>query len=393
MRLLSALLLAALPLPLAAQARAVAPRGAAPQHDLVIANGRAIDPETGLDGVRWIGIRNGTIAAVSRTPLRGRDTLDARGHVVAPGFIDLHAHGQQLPAARMQAFDGVTTALELEAGTLPVGQAYERAAKEGRPINYGFSAAWVFGRIAEKEQMEPDGALSYFQDAQRRTGWQYTIAGPDEVARIVARVEQGLKEGAIGIGVLSGYAPGAGHKEHYAVAKLAKAHGVPTFTHVRHLSVIEPKSSFEAFEELIALAASTGAHMHISHLNSNSTRDIPAIAELIRGAQQRGLTITTEAYPAVSPPFTVPFHSTLPVLLSSATIVASEPPGVTISRLPSTSGDSAKFHPPDEPLKSSLKFLRHTSFPVLALAATRSPNWPRPNTSAPSVAGVQRGPW
>jgi N-acyl-D-glutamate deacylase len=297
MRLLSALLLAALPLPLAAQSRAVTPRGAAPQHDLVIANGRAIDPETGLDGLRWIGIRNGTIATVSRTPLRGRDTLDARGHVVAPGFIDLHAHGQQLAAARMQAFDGVTTALELEAGTLPVGLAYERAAKEGRPINYGFSAAWVFGRIAEKEQMEPDGALSYFQDAQRRTGWQYTIAGPDEVARIVARVEQGLKEGAIGIGVLSGYAPGVGRKEHFAVAKLAKAYGVPTFTHVRHLSVIEPQSSFEAFEELIALAASTGAHMHISHLNSNSTRDIPAIAELIRGAQQRGLTITTEAYP------------------------------------------------------------------------------------------------
>jgi N-acyl-D-glutamate deacylase len=81
------------------------------------------------------------------------------------------------------------------------------------------------------------------------------------------------------------------------VAKLAKAHGVPTFTHVRHLSVIEPQSSFEAFEELIALAAATGAHMHISHLNSNSTRDIPAIAELIGGAQARGLKITTEAYP------------------------------------------------------------------------------------------------
>ena len=152
MRLRSALLLAALPLPLAAQPRA----DATALHDLVIANGRAIDPETGLDGPRWIGVRNGTIAAISRTPLRGRDTLDARGHVVAPGFIDLHAHGQQLAAARMQAFDGVTTALELEAGTLPVGLAYERAAKEGRPINYGFSAAWVFGRIAEKE-LEREG--------------------------------------------------------------------------------------------------------------------------------------------------------------------------------------------------------------------------------------------
>lgn len=281
----------ALPTVVAAQASRPA------SYDLVIANGRAIDPETGLDAPRWIGIRDGRIAAIATAPLRGRDTLDARGHVVAPGFIDLHAHGQQLAAARMQAFDGVTTALELEAGTLPVGRAYEAVAREGRPINYGFSAAWLFGRIAEKEGMEPDGALTYFQEAQRRTGWQHTLASTEETARIMARVEQGLKEGALGIGVLAGYAPGYGRKEYYALAQLAKRYEVPTFTHVRYLSVIEPQSSFEAFEELIALAAGTGAHMHISHLNSNSTRDIPQIAELIRGAQARGLRITTEAYP------------------------------------------------------------------------------------------------
>ncbi|MBL8958461.1 MAG: amidohydrolase family protein, partial [Gemmatimonadetes bacterium] len=265
--------------------------------DLVIANGRAIDPETGLDATRWIGVRNGRIAAISAAPLRGTQVLDAKGHVVAPGFIDLHAHGQQIAAARMQAFDGVTTALELEAGTLPVGKAYDEAARLGRPINYGFSAAWVFGRIAEKEHMEPDGAISFFQEAQKRTGWQFSIADTAEITRIMARVEQGLKEGALGIGVLSGYAPGHGRKEYFAVGRLAKAYNVPTFTHVRFLSVIEPASSFEAFEELIAVAAGTGAHMHISHLNSNSTRDIPAIAELIRGAQARGLKITTEAYP------------------------------------------------------------------------------------------------
>lgn len=269
----------------------------AASYDLVIANGRAIDPETGLDAVRWIGVRAGKIAAISATPITGKEMLDARGLVVAPGFIDLHAHGQQIAAARMQAFDGVTTGLELEAGILPVGAAYDRAAREGRPINYGFSASWLFGRVAEKEHMEPTGDLSYFQEAQKKTGWQYTVATPDETARIMARVEQGLKEGALGIGVLAGYAPGHGRKEYYEVAKLAKKYNVPTYTHVRYLSVIEPQSSFEAFEELVSLAASTGAQMHISHLNSNSTRDIPIIAELIRGAQARGLPITTEAYP------------------------------------------------------------------------------------------------
>ena len=266
-------------------------------YDLVVANGRAIDPETGLDAVRWIGIREGRIAAVSALPLRGTQVLDAKGHVVAPGFIDLHAHGQQIAAARMQAFDGVTTALELEAGTLPVGKAYDEAARLGRPINYGFSAAWVFWRIAEKEHMEPDGSISYFQEAQKKAGWQFTVADTAEIGRIMARVEQGLKEGALGIGVLAGYAPGHGRKEYFAVGRLAKAYNVPTYTHVRFLSVIEPSSSFEAYEELIAVAAGTGAHMHISHLNSTSTRDIPMVADLLKGAQSRGLKITTEAYP------------------------------------------------------------------------------------------------
>jgi len=264
--------------------------------DLVVSNGRVIDPETGLDGIRSVGIRNGRIAAISRTPLRGRRVLDAKGLVVAPGFIDLHAHGQDLPAARMQAFDGVTTALELEQGTLPVAAAYERVAREGRPINYGFSASWLFARIAEKEGMEPTGAGTFFQEAQRRKGWQHTLASPEESGRIIARVEQGLEEGALGIGVLAGYAPGHGRKEAFAVAELAARIGVPTFTHVRYNSVIEPQSSFEAIEEIVSLAAATGAHMHINHLNSTSTRDIARISELVRGAQGRGLRITTEAY-------------------------------------------------------------------------------------------------
>ena len=266
-------------------------------YDLVIANGRAIDPETGLDAIRWIGVRNGTIAAISPSALSGKTTLDARGLVVAPGFIDMHAHGQYLASARMQAFDGVTTALELEAGTLPIAKAYDAVAKEGRPINYGFSAAWLFGRIAEKEHVEPDGDIAFFQNAQKKKGWQYSIATPEETDRIMARVEQGLKEGALGIGVLAGYAPGYGHKEYYALAQLAKKYDVPTYTHIRYLSVLEPQSSFEAYEELVALAASTGAHMHISHLNSTSARDIPIVAELIRGAQSRGVHVTTEAYP------------------------------------------------------------------------------------------------
>ena len=101
-------------------------------YDLVIRGGRVIDPETGLDSVRDVGIIGDRIVSVSEEPLSGRRQLEASGHVVAPGFIDLHSHSQAVAESRLQALDGVTTALELEAGVAPVGVAYERAALEGR---------------------------------------------------------------------------------------------------------------------------------------------------------------------------------------------------------------------------------------------------------------------
>lgn len=110
-------------------------------HDLVIRNGRAVDPESGLDAVCDVALRDGRIVAVGPAAGDGRSEIDAAGLVVAPGFVDVHAHGQSLPADRMQAFDGVTTALELEVGALPVAQWYEHQAKTRRAVNYGTSAA------------------------------------------------------------------------------------------------------------------------------------------------------------------------------------------------------------------------------------------------------------
>ena len=118
--------------------------------DIVIQNGRVIDPETGLDAVRSVGVRADRIAAVSSEQLEGEIIIDATGKVVAPGFVDLHAHGQRILAARVQALDGVTTALELEGGVLPVGTFYDRAVEEGRPIHFGASVNWASARIAEK---------------------------------------------------------------------------------------------------------------------------------------------------------------------------------------------------------------------------------------------------
>lgn len=269
----------------------------APDFDLVIVAGRVIDPESGLDAVRNVGVRDGKIAAISDEPLKGRRTINANGLIVSPGFIDLHSHGQQLPGARMQAFDGVTTALELELGLLPIDQYYAETAKEGRPINYGASASWTAARQAVLDGLTPVPSIASFQKAAHYTNWSTNLATDEQVVKITALLEEGLRQGAIGIGLDLGYAPSSGRKELYEMNRLAAAYHVPTFIHARYASVEEPLSSFEAYEEIVAVAAATGAHMHIAHLNSMVLRDAPRVIAMLRAAQDRGIPISVEAYP------------------------------------------------------------------------------------------------
>jgi N-acyl-D-glutamate deacylase len=272
-------------------------RAAGPRYDLVIEGGRVIDPETSLDAVRNVGITDGKVVAVTEEKLDGAKVVHAEGLVVAPGFIDLHAHGQQLPAARMQAFDGVTTALEMEAGILPVGRFYDQVAKEGRPINYGASVSWAEARQKVMDGVEPQPSIEAFQKAASLPNWSGKLATEAQIQQMAKLVDQGLSEGGLGIGFLIGYAPPSGRKEYYELNRLAAERHVPTFTHVRFMSVEEPQSSFEAYQEMVATAAATGAHMHICHLNSTSLRDAPRVIELISSAQKRGVPLSVEAYP------------------------------------------------------------------------------------------------
>lgn len=265
--------------------------------DLVLQNGRVIDPQTQLDAVRNVGVRDGKIVVVSEERLRGKRTVDARGLVVAPGFVDLHSHGQQLPASRMQAFDGVTTALELEGGQLPVDRFYDAAAKEGRPINFGASVSWAAARYAVFNSLPASEVPVHVNDMFKKDNWVNAIADPQQLEKVVALLDAGLAQGAIGVGVLLAYAPGSGSKEYYAANRLAARWRVPTFTHVRHSSVLEPKSAFEAYQEVVATAVATGAQMHVCHFNSTSGRDIELSAQVISAAQMRGLPISVEAYP------------------------------------------------------------------------------------------------
>jgi len=277
--------------PGAAQTPAVATR-----FDLVLAGGRVMDPDTGLDAIRNVGISAGSVAAVSETPLEGTLVMDVSGLVVAPGFIDLHAHGQDEVSNRLQAMDGVTTALEMEVGVFPVGDWL--ASRSGRAIlNYGATAGHWGARVA----LVDDLTLGHFPTQPRevmaemdRGNYAYEELSPERISRLGELLERGLDEGALGIGFGVTYTPGASRLEVMRLFQLAERRGVPAYIHLRGEN---SGGALGAFEEAIALAAITGASVHVVHLNSSADEDARTALEMIRGARQRGLDVTTESYP------------------------------------------------------------------------------------------------
>jgi len=266
--------------------------------DIVLANGRVIDPETYLDGIYNVGINGGQIATITKDKLDGKEVVDASNLIVSPGFIDLHAHGQNITSNRVQAFDGLTTTLELEAGILPIGEFYDNCAKEGRPLNYGAAAGWAWARLEsmnpEKGKMVPNIAWTFGSFGLKE--WTENIPSEKELEQILELTEQGLKEGGIGIGVLHAYCPGAATKELLSLWRLAAKYGRPTYTHIQYVSMVEPKSGTAGIVELMGLAAATGAHTHVCHLNSVSLHDAKQNTDILKRAQADGLKVTTEAY-------------------------------------------------------------------------------------------------
>lgn len=270
------------------------------KFDLVLEGGRVIDPETNLDAVRNIGIKNGRITEISTVQLHGKENIDVSGLVVAPGFIDMHVHGISNKEQEYQVHDGVTTALELEIGVPFLGAWYKHRQSKAL-INYGASVSWPYKRAEVMHDSE--ASLAEIGAEINKNGWSptklessislttnYTALPSNQMPDMLKKIESSLENGALGIAIPIGYLPGAKREEVYRLYEMAGALQIPIYTHVRNGGTI-------AIQQAISNAVLTNAPLHIVHVNSMALDEIELAIEMVNTAQKRGFDITTEMYP------------------------------------------------------------------------------------------------
>src|SRR5262245_57798409 len=244
-------------------------------YDVVIAGGRVIDPASGLNEVRNVGISGGVVRAIAAERLNGRSTIDASGLFVAPGFIDLHQHAQRAsnPAVdKLKVMDGVTTALELEVGTDDIDRWYDARAGKSL-VNYGVSIGHIPTRIAVMK--DPGDFLPSGPAAHR-------AATAGEIADISGRIERGLGRGAVAVGFGFAYTPEAARAELVDAFKAAARAGASAHVHMRGG---DPVTSAN---EVIGIAAEAGAALHIVHVQSSGGAQTARVLAVIDEARRRG---------------------------------------------------------------------------------------------------------
>jgi N-acyl-D-aspartate/D-glutamate deacylase len=278
-------------------------------YDIIINNGRVIDPESGTDFIADVGIRGGRIVEIGTNLTSATEIIDATGLIVTAGFIDLHSHAIFSDAGQLyQLYDGVTTALELEAGAHPVADALDRFA-DGARINIGSAAGYLNARLDVKDGISRvhigdqglalSGIHGLYGVARSALGYplmaMYEPADDTEIDALLAAMAEDLEAGAIGISVLADYMSEAlSPHELKRIFEFAAARNQIIFTHMRRPPI---QGDTSGLEEMIRLAEETGAGVHICHINSNATNAITEFLALVVDAQRRGVDITAEVYP------------------------------------------------------------------------------------------------
>ncbi|TWT60940.1 amidohydrolase family protein [Rubinisphaera italica] len=275
----------------------------AADYDLVILNGRVMDPETKLDAVRNVGIKDGKISAITTESIKGKETIDASGHVVAPGFIDTHYHALDGLAVRLALRDGVTTGMDLEWGALNI-DAWYAAKKNKWPMNYGTGISHEGARMIVHDRLELNDPVDATTVAELRAeagkdgviGWSETRSNIEQMNRISKILDEGLRQGAIGVSSTVGYMrTGVTTYEMFEAQRAAARYGRLTAAHPRfHPSSQTPTESPLGFDELFTNAFLLGAPMIYCHDNDYGWWEIE---EKLQMARAKGLNMWSEYYP------------------------------------------------------------------------------------------------
>src|SRR5210317_775242 len=275
------------------------------QYDIVITGGCVIDPETGLDAVRNVGIKGDKIAAVTEKAIEGKETIDATGHVVCPGFIDMHNHNAGYPFGQKLALrDGVTTPMELELGVYPVKEWYEGLDGKSR-TNYGGSVSSVAVRefILNPdltEMFHGNFVLDMVSPEKAHTSmkWSQQPSTADQIEQFEKMMEEGLQQGSVGVGHAVGYmVDGCSQQESAICQKLAGKYAQSTYVHARFSSQMPPTSGLLAFFEMMAPQEIYGGGVVLQHMSAQALRDTKAALELFDAARDKGIQVIGEIYP------------------------------------------------------------------------------------------------
>jgi hypothetical protein len=246
-------------------------------YDVVILNGRVMDPETNFDAVRNVGVSNGRIETITEKSIEGSETINASGLVVAPGFIDTEQHGLGPWGVKVNLRDGVTTQMDFEAGALNIAQWY--AAREGKTqANFGTTVGQEFARMRVHDGLALEGpniSMPYFFDYRAEAakdgvdGWSVTRSNVEQMNAVTQILDEGLREGAIGVGSTIGYAQkGIMTYEMLEAQRAAARYGRLTAVHHRfHPSAATPTEGPTGVNEALMNAVALKAPLQIHHDN------------------------------------------------------------------------------------------------------------------------------
>jgi N-acyl-D-aspartate/D-glutamate deacylase len=259
--------------------------GAAPNpaadhtFDLVLLNGRVVDPESGFDQVAHVGIDGDTITAISTdtdTLLKGGQTVDARGLVVSPGFIDILSYEPNDYGVWYKIADGVTTNLGMH-GINSTADDFH-AAYQGRvPVHFGGAFDDPYMR----------GTFTGLGDG--------TAALPYQLDQLADLARAGFESGWLGLDLEPEYTPGVGPEEISRLTQVAAEYGRPAFFHARYS---EPDKNLLGIDEIIQVARDTGIAVHVDHITSTGgTFTMGDTLARIEAARDEGLDVTACLYP------------------------------------------------------------------------------------------------